>query len=191
MEPLLGSKVWGSQHSRHSNVELRFTLVPILVPYTEVFKGGIWAESEGVANEDLKELAQFLPTVVLSAKAPSTVKKYAGAFKRWKAWARQKQEVRVFPAKPLHVALYLAYLIKKSATSAPVEEAVNALAWVHQVGSVEDPTKHPLVGLVSRSQTLTGRVRVWSTAHIRSVLTPTAVGVGDKWVATTTFTLRH
>ncbi len=48
-----------------------------------------------------------------------------------------------------------------------------------------------LNNLVSRSQTLTGRVRVWSTAHIRSVLTPTAVGVGDKWVATTTFTLRH
>ena len=33
--------------------------------------------------------------------------------------------------------------------------------------------------IVSRSQTLTGR-RVWSTAHIRLVPTPTPTGVGDK-----------
>ena len=33
--------------------------------------------------------------------------------------------------------------------------------------------------LVSRGQTLAGR-RVWSTAHIRLVPTPTPTGVGDK-----------
>ena len=98
-----------------------------------------------MVDDELKELAQFLPSVVLRAKAPSTVQKYSGAFKRWKAWAGQKDEVPVYPAKPLHIALYLTYLIKKSVTSAPVEEAVNALSWVHQVGTVEDPTRHTLV----------------------------------------------
>ena len=43
-------------------------------------------------------------------------------------------------------------------------------------------------GVVSRGQTLDGKVRVWSTAHIGLVLTPTPVGVGDKYVRTTAFT---
>ena len=42
--------------------------------------------------------------------------------------------------------------------------------------------------IVSRGQTLDGKVRVWSTAHIGLVLTPTTVGVGDKYVRTTAFT---
>ena len=50
-----------------------------------------------------------------------------------------------FPAKPIHVALYLSYLIQKANTPSPVEEAVNALSWAHNLACVEDPTRHPLV----------------------------------------------
>ena len=42
-----------------------------------------------------------------------------------------------------------------------------------------------LLDLVSRGQTLDGKVRVWSTAHIGLVLTPTPTGVGDKYMRTT------
>ena len=60
--------------------------------------------------------------VVLRGRAPSTVRKYSGAFLRWKKWAKGKHvEIQILPAKPLHVALYLAFLIQKSSTSAPVE----------------------------------------------------------------------
>ena len=45
----------------------------------------------------------------------------------------------------MQVALYLSFLISKSKASAPVEESVNALRWVYQVGVVEDPTDHALV----------------------------------------------
>ena len=60
----------------------------------------------------LKELAECLPSIVLQGKAPSTVKKYAGAFNRWKRWATAKSEVAVFPAKPFQVALYMSFLIR-------------------------------------------------------------------------------
>ena len=43
------------------------------------------------------------------------------------------------------MALYLTYLIRKSSTSAPVEEASNAISWAHQVAVLEDPTQHQLV----------------------------------------------
>ena len=39
----------------------------------------------------------------------------------------------------------LAFLIQKSSTSAPVEEAINSQSWAHQLACVEDPTKCSLV----------------------------------------------
>ena len=77
---------------------------------------------------------------VLQSRAPSTVKKYGGAFLRWKSWALSKwADISTLPANPLHVALYLMFLIQKSSTSAPVEKAVNVSSWAHQVAFIEDP----------------------------------------------------
>ena len=71
-----------------------------------------WSDLGKVEDPELKELAELLPTIGLRGKAPSTVKKYSGAFLRWKNWANQKNEVACFPAKPFQVSLYLAYLIQ-------------------------------------------------------------------------------
>ena len=101
----------------------------------------MWQDISVIEDPELRELAESLPSVVLQSRAPSTVKKYGGAFLRWKRWALNKQaDIPTLPASPLHVALYLMFLIQKSATSAPIEEAVNALSWAHQVAFVEDPT---------------------------------------------------
>ena len=81
----------------------------------------------------------------MQGKAPTTVKKYAGAFSRWKRWASSWQEIPSLPARPIHVALYLTYLAQTAKTSAPLEEAINALSWVHKMATVEDITTHPLV----------------------------------------------
>ena len=88
--------------------------------------------------------------MVLRGKAPSTVRKYSGAFLRWQKQAKVKHvEIKILPAKPLHVALYLTFLIQKSSTSAPEEEAINGLSWAHQLACVEDPTKCNLLKQVS------------------------------------------
>ena len=79
------------------------------------------------------------------AKHQLQLKKYSGAFVRWKKWTTSKVCLEAFPAKPVQVALYLSFLISKSKTSASVEEAVNALSWVHRIAVVEDPTNHRLV----------------------------------------------
>ena len=96
---------------------------------------------EDITDPELKVLAESLPTTVLQSRAPATAKKYAGAFSRWKKWAVTKPEVIIFPAKPVHVAFYLSFFLQKSQTAAPIEEAVNALAWSHTLACVEDPTK--------------------------------------------------
>ena len=114
----------------------------------DVFGQGVWPELESIQDPDLKALASHLPRVVLSGKAPSTASKYCGAFARWKRWAQTKPDVPILPAKPLHVCLYLSFLIQKSASRAPVEEAVNSLSWVHTIAVLDDPTTHPLVAQV-------------------------------------------
>ena len=110
--------------------DLFYKCVPPLI--ADVFKQGIWPEVGDTTDPELKVLAQSLPTTVLRSKVPATAKKYAGAFSRWRSWASSKTEVVPFPfpAKPFHVALYLNYLIQKSQTPSPVEEAVNALSWM-------------------------------------------------------------
>ena len=56
-----------------------------------------------------------------------------------------KPGVKAVPAKPIYVALYLNYLIQKSKTSTPVQEAVSAISWAHQMATVEDPSIHLFV----------------------------------------------
>ena len=84
-------------------------------------------------DPELKDLATALPSIVMQGKAPATVRKYSGAFARWKRWASSRQGVPVLPAKPIYVALYLSYLAQGAGTCAPLEEVVNALSWVHHI----------------------------------------------------------
>ena len=74
------------------------------------------------------------------------MKKYSGAFSRWRKWAAAKSEIgTTFPPKPIHIALYLTFLAQRSKSSAPLTEAICALSWVNQMATVEDTTSHRLV----------------------------------------------
>ena len=45
----------------------------------------MWSMLKDLEDPELKELADKLPDTILHSRADSTVKKYLGAFKRWKA----------------------------------------------------------------------------------------------------------
>ena len=101
---------------------------------------------EAIEDPELQELPQLLSMVALRSRALSTVKKYSGAFVRWKFWATLKYGSQTcLPVKPSHVALYLTYLIQKSSTSAPIEETSNAISWAHQLAATDDPTQNDIV----------------------------------------------
>ena len=112
----------------------------------DVFSSGIWSELSAIQDPEFQQLAESLPSTVLQGKAVSTVKKYTGAYNRWKRWATAKSKVGSdLPPLPVHIPLYLSYLAKTAKTSAPVLEAVNAMSWVNQIAMVEDNTTHLLV----------------------------------------------
>ena len=82
--------------------------------------------------------------MVLISRAASTNKKYAAGWRRWKDWA-SRFAIPVFPALPLHVALYLRHLLSTANTISPLECAIYSIAWAHTVASATSPTTHPLV----------------------------------------------
>ena len=160
-------------------IEMQATECPLSSPVNlsphRHFKHVVWPEFDDISDPELKELAERLPFTVLQSHAPSTAKKYAGAFCRWRKWAATKPEILPFPAKRIYVGLYLSYLIQKANTPSPVEEAVNALSWAHNLACVEDPTGHPLV-----KQVLEGAKRI--LVHKANKKEPITLGL--RWINT-------
>ena len=138
---------WTNQYPAASSCLWRGIISFLNVPFvSDVFKQGIWKEVAAIDDPELCELAGALPSLALQGKAPSTVKKYSGAFCRWRKWISSKRALSVsLPPKPLHLALYLSFLAQRCKTSSPLLEAISALSWVNQLAMVEDTTTHPLV----------------------------------------------
>ena len=57
----------------------------------------VWTELESLDDPELRVLADYLPDTVLQSRDPSTVRKYTGAFLRWKKWATNKPGVAALP----------------------------------------------------------------------------------------------
>ena len=113
-----------------------------------VFSAGAWAAVPQWEDPELQQLASCLPNTVLQCRADSTSRKYLYAFKRWMDWAGSKEEVVPFPAKPMHIALYLQYLVNTVKSKSATSVAVNALAWAHRMAGMESPTENSLVRTV-------------------------------------------
>ena len=107
--------------------------------------GGVWAEIAGLQDPELCRLAEALPSVVLRSRADSTATKYAYAFRRWRSWAAEHGEVTVFPVSEVHLALYLQHLGETVHSWSAVQEAANAISWVHQMSGLEPVAQSPFV----------------------------------------------
>ena len=106
---------------------------------------GVWKELADIRNPELRHLADSLPDTVLRSRADSTTTKYLYAFQRWKRWAEPRDEVTVFPVGEVHFALYLQHLGETTQSKSSVEEAVNAVGWVHQISGLPSISASPFV----------------------------------------------
>jgi len=99
---------------------------------------GVWPVLDGLQDPELQRLASHLPDTVLWSRDNSTTKKYLGAFRRWSLWATQ-HNINVFPVISSHLALYLQHVAESTKSKAAAEEAVNALAWLHNAAGIPNP----------------------------------------------------
>ena len=131
---------------QHSNC-LIFTIFSFL---SLVLISGIWLEAASLSDSSLSDMVPGLIDLQLDAKAPSTVLKYKSGWLRWREWALSKIGVPVIPAKPLHIALFISELAKRSSENnigvSSIESAVYAIKWGHAMAGFEAcPVSHPLV----------------------------------------------
>ena len=105
---------------------------------------GSWKLLDELDDPELRALACKLPAIILHSCADSTVTKYLRAFRRWKIWASSKGLESV-PAKPHLFALYLQHLSEETNFKATVEEACNAVSWVHASAGLSSPSVDPFV----------------------------------------------
>ena len=147
MSLLSGSYPGAKYHQQAILAHYRSLLMLLSVyncPPVDFLKQGSWKLLDELDDPELKDLASRLPSTVLHSRADSTVKKYLSAFRRWKAWTAT-HKLSPLPAKPHEFALYLQHLSEKTKSKAAVEEACNALAWMHSSAGLTTPSSHPLV----------------------------------------------
>ncbi|XP_066265891.1 uncharacterized protein [Branchiostoma lanceolatum] len=88
-------------------------------------------------------LSDLLSSIIVADRAPNTIKKYVGAFKKWKSFATAKG-LPYLPATGPHLALYLLKLLQSSRSPAPLDSAAFAVAWAHRKACYSSPHLHPL-----------------------------------------------
>lgn len=107
--------------------------------------GPFWSASipESPIAEQLKANMKF--TMVCS-RAEGTNQLYLGSFNRWKKFARDVLLLRSFlPADPLHVALFLQYLVETCKCASSINSAFYSLNWAHRLSGLPSPTDNPFV----------------------------------------------
>ena len=110
----------------------------------DVLTQGSWKLLNELDDPELKDLASRLPATVLRSRADSTTRKYLGAYRRWRTWVID-HKLDPIPAKPHEFVLYFQYLSEESKSKAAVEEACNAIAWIHSSAGLASPSAHPFV----------------------------------------------
>ena len=116
-----------------------------LVFLADAMTRGVWEELADLHDPELQRLAKSLKATMLHGRANSTITKYGYAFQRWKAWTQTRSEVRILPVGEVHFALYLQHFGESLESRSAVQDAVNAVSWVHQLLGFESITLSPLV----------------------------------------------
>ena len=72
----------------------------------------------------------------------------AEPFPKWKEFALSTKELSYFLANPMHVAVYLQYVLESARSSASVYTVFYSIKWAHESASFVSPTDNPLVNRV-------------------------------------------
>jgi len=98
-------------------------------------------------DESLNELSKFLPSVINSAIAPNTTKKYNSAWLQWERFCSDKSEITTLPADPFIVSLYFGYLVKEKKSRGLISDSFYGIRWGHISNGYSSPTDHPFTKL--------------------------------------------
>ena len=88
---------------------------------------------------------------ILSARAPAMVNTYDRVFRRWKEFALSKHELSYLPANPIHIAIYLQYVLESTRSDSLADTVFFSIKWAHKSAGLVSPTDNPLVNRVRKA----------------------------------------
>ena len=105
-------------------------------------KTDIWHNlATSLHDPALKSLASVgLLSLLMSAKASSTTKKYLASWRHWEEWASSKSNVTIFPVSSLHFPIYIAHLAATTGLKSVADSTTAAVKWVHSLANLPSPT---------------------------------------------------
>jgi integrase len=112
---------------------------------TEFLEGSTQLTPIDPQNVELNKLQGQLSGVLAQARASSTNQAYMRSFQKWKEWTLSHSKVRILPANPQFVALYLIDLANSAASFSVVKAAVCGIAWAHKLSGLDSPSDNELV----------------------------------------------
>lgn len=116
--------------------------------------------NSGITSTNCRQLGEKMVFYLLQSRSENTNTKYYYSFKRWEQFI-VKEGGKSIPASPIHVALYLTYLLDKGSSSSVVQSAVYGIKWAHSVQGLQDPTDNSFIlNLVESSKRQPGKPKV-------------------------------
>jgi integrase len=94
-------------------------------------------------ERELEQLMGGAMAYVAACRAPRTLAEYAGQWRRFERWARERGRASL-PCAPDTLALYLSQLAQRLKV-ASISMALSAIAHRHTTAGLEAPTRHPAV----------------------------------------------
>lgn len=108
-------------------------------------------------DSKLGTFSEHMCGYLLSSKSDSTNKTYKHGFQRWKKFINDHGHSEI-PAQPIHVALYITYLLDSGASYSTVNTTIYSIKWMHEISGYPDPTDNSFVkSLQESAKRLTGR----------------------------------
>ena len=95
-------------------------------------------------SHPLYSLVSSLTSHLLDSKSDNTVKKYFYGFMKWEKFINN-HNLSSLPASPVHVALYLSFLLDSGCTYSTISTAVYSIEWAHDMCGKLDPTNNSFV----------------------------------------------
>lgn len=83
---------------------------------------------------------EAIPSLVTDSKARSTNVCYMSAIRRFKIWAINVPQARVFPTDDITLAIYVITIMQEGSSIAMVNTTIAAMKWAHSLAELEDPT---------------------------------------------------
>ena len=129
----------------------------------------------GCSDPALKDLAGEIPELLTFSRAPSTIKGYGAAYKRWRKWTDDFPEITPLPATGLHLVLYLLHLAQKNITYQVIVQAVASIKWAHALAGLSSPSnnvfvKEALISLRRKLARPTVRKKPIDLTHIHDLI---------------------